>query len=111
MKLKAPTPLTHPLSAIKSITPRKNKATGGAAFIRQSANGTSIAGVPCGTLGAFPNCSASEWRPGISAGLGVEWGFAQNWTAKLEYLYINAVGSGVSTDHLDTVRGGINYRF
>jgi len=86
-------------------------ATGGAAFIRQSANGTSIAGVPCGTLGAFPNCSASEWRPGIAAGLGVEWGFAQNWTAKLEYLYINAVGSGVSTDHLDTVRAGINYRF
>src|SRR3954447_3621297 len=86
-------------------------ATGGAAFIKQSANGTSIAGVPCGTLGAFPNCSASSWRPGIAAGLGVEWAFAHHWSAKLEYLYINAVGSGVSTDHLDTVRAGINYRF
>jgi outer membrane immunogenic protein len=86
-------------------------ATGGAAFVKESANGTSIAGVACGTLGVFPNCSAASWRPGIAAGLGVEWGFAQNWTAKLEYLYIDAVGSGVSTDHIDTVRGGINYRF
>jgi hypothetical protein len=86
-------------------------ATGGAAFVKESANGTSIAGVACGTLGVFPNCSVSSWRPGIAAGLGVEWGFAQNWSAKLEYLYIDAVGSGVSNDHIDTVRGGINYRF
>jgi outer membrane immunogenic protein len=86
-------------------------ATGGAAFVKESANGTSIAGVACGTLGVFPNCSASSWRPGIAAGLGVEWGFAQNWSAKLEYLYIDAVGSGVSTNQINTVRGGINYRF
>ena len=86
-------------------------ATGGAAFVKESANGTSIAGVACGTLGVFPNCSASSWRPGIAAGLGAEWGFAQNWSAKLEYLYIEALGSGVSTDHINTIRGGINYRF
>jgi outer membrane immunogenic protein len=86
-------------------------ATGGAAFIKSSANGTSIAGVACGTLGVFPNCSASSWRPGLAAGLGVEWGFTQNWTAKLEYLYIDFMGSGLSTDHLNTIRAGINYRF
>jgi outer membrane immunogenic protein len=85
--------------------------TGGAAFIKSSANGTSIAGVACGTLGVFPNCSASAWRPGVAAGLGAEWGFAQNWSAKIEYLYIASIGSGVSTDHLNTIRGGINYRF
>jgi outer membrane immunogenic protein len=85
--------------------------TGGAAFVKSSANGTSIAGVACGTLGVFPNCSASSWRPGLAAGLGAEWGFAQNWSAKLEYLYIATVGSGVSTDHLNTIRAGINYRF
>ena len=51
--------------------------TKGAAFLKQSANGTSIAGVACGTLGVFPNCSASSWRPGVAAGLGVEWGFAR----------------------------------
>jgi outer membrane immunogenic protein len=86
-------------------------ATGGAAFVKESANGTSIAGVACGTLGVFPNCSASSWRPGVAAGLGVEWGFAQNWSAKLEYLYIEAVGSGVSTNEINSVRAGINYRF
>lgn len=86
-------------------------ATGGAAFIKSSASGTSIAGVACGTLGVLPNCSASSLRPGLAAGLGAEWGFAQNWSAKLEYLYIDALGSGVSTDHIDTIRAGINYRF
>lgn len=86
-------------------------ATGGAAFIKSSANGTSIAGVPCGTLGVLPNCSASSLRPGLAAGLGAEWGFAQNWSAKVEYLYIESLGSGVSVDHLNTIRGGINYGF
>ena len=86
-------------------------ATGGAAFIKSSATGTSIAGVPCGTLGVLPNCSASSLRPGLAAGLGAEWGFAQNWSAKVEYLYIESLGSGVSVDHLNTIRGGINYRF
>jgi outer membrane immunogenic protein len=86
-------------------------ATGGGALVKSSANGTSFAGVACGTLGVFPNCAASGWRPGLAAGLGAEWGFAQNWSLKLEYLYIASMGSGVSTDHINTVRGGINYRF
>jgi outer membrane immunogenic protein len=86
-------------------------ATGGAAFLKSSANGTSIAGVPCGTLGVIPNCSDSHWRPGMAAGMGVEWGFTPNWTAKAEYLYVAAVGTGVSTDHINIIRAGINYRF
>jgi outer membrane immunogenic protein len=85
--------------------------TGGAAFVKSSANGTTIAGVPCGTFGVLTNCSASSWRPGLAAGLGAEWGFTQNWTAKLEYLYIATMGSGANTDHVNTVRAGINYRF
>ncbi len=85
--------------------------TGGVAFDKSSANGTSIAGAPCGTLGVLPNCSASSWRPGLAAGLGFEYGFGQNWSAKFEYLYIATMGSGVSTDHIDTIRAGINYRF
>lgn len=86
-------------------------ATGGAAFVKNSATGTSIGGVACGTLGLFPNCAASSWRPGLAAGLGAEWGFAQNWSAKFEYLYIASVGSGVSLDYINTIRAGINYRF
>src|SRR5450631_2561947 len=85
--------------------------TGGAAFVKSSANGSTIAGVPCGTFGVLTNCSASSWRPGLAAGLGAEWGFTQNWTAKLEYLYIATMGSGANTDHVNTVRAGINYRF
>jgi outer membrane immunogenic protein len=86
-------------------------ATGGVAGVKSSANGTAIGTVPCGTLGQLPNCSASSWRPGMVAGLGAEWGFAQNWSAKLEYLYIESLGSGVSMDHINTIRAGINYRF
>ena len=85
--------------------------TGGAALAKSSANGTSIAGVPCGTLGVFPNCSASEWRAGVVAGLGIEYGFTPNWSVKGEYLYTQVVGTGVSADKLNTFRGGINYRF
>jgi outer membrane immunogenic protein len=85
--------------------------TGGLAVMKTSANGTSIAGAACGTLGVFPNCSASSWNPGLAAGLGAEWGFSQKWSMKLEYLYTAAIGSGVSVQTLNTFRGGINYRF
>jgi outer membrane immunogenic protein len=85
--------------------------TGGAAMVKTSANGSSIAGAPCGTLGVFPNCAASSWNPGLSGGVGTEWGFSQHWSVKAEYLYTTAIGSGVSTQTLNTFRGGINYRF
>jgi len=86
-------------------------ATGGAAFIKETANGTTIAGFPCGTAGVLPGCSESHWRPGLAVGGGAEWGFASNWTAKAEYLYIAAAGTGVSVDHVNVVRAGINYKF
>ena len=85
--------------------------TGGAAFVKSSANGTSIAGLPCGTLGVLPNCAASAWRPGIAAGVGMEYGFTPNWSLKGEYLYTKMIGTGVSTNELNMMRAGINYRF
>jgi len=85
--------------------------TGGVALAKSTANGTSIAGVACGTLGVFPNCSASEWRPGVVAGLGFEYGFTPNWSVKGEYLYTKMIGTGASTDQLNIVRAGANYRF
>ena len=75
-------------------------ATGGAAFIKETANGTSIAGVPCGTIEVLTSCAELHWRPGLAAGGGAEWGFASNWTAKGEYLYVAAAGTGVSVDHV-----------
>jgi outer membrane immunogenic protein len=85
--------------------------TGGLAYDKSSANGTLIGPIACGVAGVIPSCSTSSWRPGIAAGLGVEYGFAQHWSAKLEYIYVDSIGSGASTDHIDTIRGGINYRF
>jgi len=85
--------------------------TAGAAFIKETASGSSVAGIACGTLGILPSCSGSVWRPGLAVGGGTEWGFASNWTAKAEYLYIDAVGTGISVDHVNVVRAGINYKF
>lgn len=64
--------------------------------------------------------SSSQTRGAWTAGAGVEGAFAHNWTARLEYLYIdtgniNAFTAGpivVTTrvqDHI--VRGAINFRF
>ncbi|MCP4617915.1 MAG: porin family protein [Bradyrhizobium sp.] len=87
-------------------------ATGGAAFVKSTASASTIAGVPCGTLGGvLLDCASSSWRPGIAAGLGLEYGFTPNWSLKAEYLYTKIVGTGVSTDQLNIVRGGVNYRF
>ena len=86
-------------------------ATGGAAFIKETASGTAIAGVPCGTAGVLPGCAESHWRPGLAVGGGAEWGFVSNWTAKAEYLYIASAGTGASVDHVHIVRAGINYKF
>ena len=54
---------------------------------------------------------------GWTAGLGAEFGFAPNWSAKVEYLYvdlanINFVITGASHGlSFGTVRAGVNYRF
>ena len=86
-------------------------ATGGAAFVKETASATTIAGIACGALGVLPGCAESHWRPGLAVGGGTEWGFAPNWSAKLEYLYVATMGTGASTDHFNVVRGGINYKF
>jgi outer membrane immunogenic protein len=57
---------------------------------------------------------------GWVAGGGVEWAYARNWTAKVEYLHFDLMSSNtvtplitVNQNHLliDTVRVGINYLF
>jgi outer membrane immunogenic protein len=67
--------------------------------------------------------SGSETKLGWAAGLGVEHAFAQNWSAKLEYLYVclgridegspcttSVFASNVSIKQ-SVVRLGINYKF
>jgi len=65
--------------------------------------------------------SDSNTQIGWTAGLGVEYAFMGNWSAKLEYLYADlgkaTCGSGTCTTDTDVdikaniVRVGLNYRF
>jgi outer membrane immunogenic protein len=67
--------------------------------------------------------SASETRPGWTLGGGLEWAFANGWSAKLEYLHYDlgtrtvafASGSATSpefvTQRIDTLTVGLNWRF
>jgi outer membrane immunogenic protein len=81
-------------------------STGGLAVVRGKTN-ASLAGVACGTAGNL-RCSGDSIRVGVAAGGGVEYGITPNWSAKLEYVWIGAVANDAD---INTVRGGINYRF
>jgi outer membrane immunogenic protein len=65
----------------------------------------------------------SNTHVGWTVGGGVEWALVDNWTAKVEYLYVkldnetyfaNTVGSGLGFDadlDVHTIKVGLNYRF
>jgi len=86
--------------------------TGGAAF-----------GDVQGAAGALPFASGTQ--TGWTAGAGIEWAFAPNWTGKVEYLYVDlgnfscpatscAATGGIPTTITFTeniIRAGINYKF
>jgi len=44
----------------------------------------------------FNGTTTSHTQSGWTAGAGIEWAFADNWTAKVEYLYVN-LGNGSVT--------------
>ncbi|MBU6461449.1 MAG: porin family protein [Bradyrhizobium sp.] len=95
--------------------------TGGAAFggVQASAN-------YAGPVNGFPS-SVSSTRGGWTAGGGIEWGFAPQWSAKLEGLYydlgsVSSIGTSVPPINTFTdgtrfeingwvARIGVNYRF
>ena len=70
---------------------------------------------------ALTPSSGTDWRTGWTVGAGIETAFAPNWTAKLEYLYVDLgnaqvfnVVPGVPESvglSANIVRAGINYRF
>jgi outer membrane immunogenic protein len=67
----------------------------------------------------FAGTSSNQF--GWAAGAGLEYAFLSNWSAKIEYLYVDlgtatcaAADCGVNTDvtfKLNVVRGGLNYKF
>jgi outer membrane immunogenic protein len=83
--------------------------TGGLALMGTNANATTVSGASCGSAGILP-CSGNPVKGGLALGGGVEWGFAPNWSTKLEYLYIAQI-DGVNTQYVNTIRAGINFRF
>jgi outer membrane immunogenic protein len=98
--------------------------TGGFAWSEGSVTRTQIA-----TVAAMPPIpalagtveTASNTRTGWAAGAGVEWGITQNWTARIEYLYLdlgNATSVFPLSNRLQTssltmnvARVGVNYKF
>jgi outer membrane immunogenic protein len=85
--------------------------TGGWAYGHGTINGVTGAG----------SFSTSNDYSGWTAGAGLEYAFLNNWSAKLEYLYVDfgngpttATGAGaLSSNHLtdNIVRVGLNYKF
>jgi outer membrane immunogenic protein len=69
-----------------------------------------------GNVGGIP-FSSDAWLSGWSAGAGVEWALAPNWSAKFEYLHYglgtaNSFGTVPSGKiDIDTLKVGINYLF
>ena len=98
--------------------------TGGYAWSDGSVTRTQVATVvavppipaPGGTVE-----TSNNFRNGWTVGAGVEWGITQNWTARVEYLYLD-LGNATSTFLLsnrqqtssltmNVARVGVNYKF
>jgi outer membrane immunogenic protein len=104
---------------------------GGAAFAHDrysTANFSAVSGGTCQVGLVFVACapSASTDRIGWTAGAGIEWAFASNWTALVEYNHYGfgnkdllfadpnaALGAAPISvkQNIDVVKVGINYRF
>jgi outer membrane immunogenic protein len=99
-----------------SFGPTLLYAKGGYAFKDSDNTSVSIAGVP-----QFFTVDGNH-RDGYTVGAGLEYMFAPNWSAKIEYQYYN-FGSGTFTtgpfglagarfrDDENSVKAGVNYRF
>jgi outer membrane immunogenic protein len=77
------------------------------------------AGLAFGELtGQTFNLTESHTNAGWTVGLGAEFGFAPNWSAKVEYLFVDlndsafVVTGGVQNGyHFGLLRAGVNYHF
>jgi outer membrane immunogenic protein len=93
---------------------------GGGAWTQGNSSGVGI--LANGTL--FDTTSTSANRSGWTVGVGVEWGFAPNWSAKIEYNYLDMGSTNIavlssagiisnvsSSETINVVKAGVNYRF
>jgi outer membrane immunogenic protein len=80
-------------------------------------------GLAAGEVNAWTSLlslSGSDFVSGWTVGGGVEYGIARNWTAKIEYLYVDLGSHDLFSVFgqpetisftANIIRGGINYRF
>ena len=86
-------------------------AKGGGAVVRNKLTDT------VNYMGTTTTASLSETRWGGVAGVGVDWGFAQNWTLGVEYNHIflsaddNTDGFVGVDQNIDMVTARLNYKF
>ncbi|HXI05471.1 MAG: outer membrane protein [Bradyrhizobium sp.] len=92
------------------------RGRGGYAFNNLLVYGT--LGLALGELRATTfGLTESHTNVGWTAGVGAEYGFAPNWSAKIEYLYVDLASSNFVTTgashglSFGTIRAGVNYRF
>jgi len=99
---------------------------GGGAFVGQSNSNVSV--TPAGGGVTATSLSSNSTNSGWTAGIGVEWAFAGNWSARAEYDYIGLTNQtytvaatapgGFASDSISAnsrsiqiVTAGLNYRF
>ena len=80
--------------------------TGGVALMTANVRGSTTDPSLCDG-----SCSRNRVGAGVAAGLGVEYGFAPNWSLKAEYLWVGGLSGPLSSEKLNTIRVGLNYRF
>jgi outer membrane immunogenic protein len=83
--------------------------TGGLALLGAKTTLTTVAGGAAVCGGVFKGCTGTDRQAGLALGAGLEYGFTQNLSAKLEYLYISAVSLDISRH--SEIRAGLNYHF
>ena len=115
-----PHPCGAKLDALGTFRGRAGFATGpGGNWLLYATGGLAVGHLQA--WDALMPASGNVWRAGWTAGVGVETAFAPNWTAKLEFLYVDfgdahvfdvlpGVPESVSFS-TNLVRAGINYRF
>jgi outer membrane immunogenic protein len=88
--------------------------TGGAAYGGLTAT-TTASGAGLGTA-ATATRADTQTRFGYAAGAGLEWAFTDNFTLKVEYLYVNLGSQNQElidnvSFYTNVVRGGVNLKF
>ena len=109
---------SHKFAAWKFSNPWFGTLRGRAGFAMNNILIYGTGGLAFGGLRAeVLNLSETQWATGWTLGVGAEIGITQNWSAKVEYLYVDlsdkqfALTGLPSSYQFNVVRLGVNYKF